>query len=93
MASNAFRHLTSPKEFQRRLDQALVGLNGCKVIADDILVFGCGVNVDEAVRDHDEKLIALLQCCRDKGVKLNRGEQGSRKSRTWAMCSPLMVTT
>ena len=27
---------------------------------------------DEAVRDHDEKLIVLLQRCRDKGVKLNR---------------------
>ena len=52
----------APEEFQRRLDQALAGLNGCKAIADD----------DEAVRDHDEKLIALLQRCQDKGVKLNR---------------------
>lgn len=62
----------APEEFQRRLDQALAGLNGCKAIADDILVFGCGANDDEAVRDHDKKLIALLQRCRDKGVKLNR---------------------
>ena len=62
----------APEEFQRRLDQALAGLNGCKAIADDILVFGCGADDDEAVRDHDEKLIALLQRCRDKGVKLNR---------------------
>ena len=62
----------APEEFQRRLDQALVGLNGCKAIADDILVFGCGANDDEAVRDHDKKLVALLQRCRDKGVKLNR---------------------
>ena len=62
----------APEEFQRRLDQALVGLNGCKAIADDILVFGCGGHDDEAVRDHDKKLVALLQRCRDKGVKLNR---------------------
>lgn len=62
----------APEEFQRRLDQALAGLNGCKAIADDILVFGCGANDDEAVRDHDKTLIALLQRCRDKGVKLNR---------------------
>ena len=48
------------EEFQRRLDQALAGLNGCKAIADDILVFGCGANDEEAVRDHDENLIALL---------------------------------
>ena len=33
-----------------------------------------GANDDEAVRDHDEKLIALIQRCRDKGVKLNRGK-------------------
>ena len=64
----------APEEFQRRLDQALAGLNGCKAIADDILVFGCGANDEEAVRDHDEKRIALLQRCRDKGVKLNRGK-------------------
>ena len=53
----------APEEFQRRLDEALVGLNGCKAIADDILVFGCGASDDEAVKDHDEKLIALLQRC------------------------------
>lgn len=47
----------APEEFQRRLDQALAGLNGCKAIADDILVFGCGANDDEAVKDHDDKLI------------------------------------
>ena len=64
----------APEEFQRRLDQALAGLNGCKTIADDILVFGCGANDDEAVKDHDENLIALLQRCREKGVKLNRGK-------------------
>ena len=29
----------APEEFQRRMDQALAGLNGCKAIADDILVF------------------------------------------------------
>ena len=64
----------APEEFQRRLDQALAGLNGCKAIADDILVFGCGANDDEAVKDHDENLIALLQRCQEKGVKLNRGK-------------------
>ncbi|PFX17543.1 Retrovirus-related Pol polyprotein from transposon 17.6 [Stylophora pistillata] len=47
-------------------------LNGCKAIADDILVFGCGTNHDEAVKDYDDKLIVLLQRCREKGVRLNR---------------------
>ena len=44
----------APEEFQRTLDQALARLNGCKAIADDILVFGCGADDDEAVRNHDE---------------------------------------
>ena len=56
----------APEEFQRRLDQALAGLNGCKAIADDILVFGCGANDDEPVKDHDENLSALLQAAEKK---------------------------
>ena len=44
------------------------------MIADDILVFECGANDDEAVKDHDENLIALLQHLREKGVKLIRGK-------------------
>ena len=69
-----FRISPAPEEFQRRLDQALAGLNGCTAIADDSLVFGCGTNDDEAVKDNDEKLVALLQHCREKGVKLNGGK-------------------
>ena len=52
----------APEEFQQRLDQALAGLNGCKAIADDILVFGCGANDDEAVKDHDETWSVALKC-------------------------------
>ena len=29
----------APEEFQRRIDQDFVGLNGCNTIADDILVW------------------------------------------------------
>ncbi|KAL9976590.1 hypothetical protein ACROYT_G013911 [Oculina patagonica] len=63
----------APEEFQRRLDQALTGLEGCKAIADDILVFGCGATDEEATRDHDKNLTGLLERCRDKGIKLNNG--------------------
>ena len=52
----------------------MTGLNGCKAIADDILIFGCGANDEKVVRDHDEKLVALHQRCRDKSVKFNRGK-------------------
>ena len=37
---------TAPEEFQRRQDQALEGLNGVRVVADDVLVFGKGATYD-----------------------------------------------
>ena len=69
----------APEEFQRRLDQALTGLEGCKAIADDILVFGCGATDEEATRDHDKNLTGLLERCKDKGIKLNSGKLQLRR--------------
>ena len=69
----------APEEFQRRLDQALTGLEGCKAIADDILVFGCGATDEEATRDNDKNLTGLLERCRDKGIKLNSGKLQPRR--------------
>ncbi|XP_032218641.2 uncharacterized protein K02A2.6-like [Nematostella vectensis] len=62
----------APEEFQRRLDNALQGIDGVMPIFDDILIFGAGDTEAEAIADHDAKLRALLQRCREKGVKLNR---------------------
>ncbi len=62
----------APEEFQRRLVQALDGLDSVKPIFDDILVFGVGETKADAIADHDKKLTALLERCRAKGVKLNR---------------------
>ena len=64
----------APEEFQRRLDEALAGLEGCKAIADDILVFGCGESDKQAIADHDRKLRSLLVRCREKNIKLNSGK-------------------
>ena len=41
-------------------------------IADDILIYGCGDSVELAQQDHDRNMIALLDRCRDKGIKLNK---------------------
>ena len=60
----------APEEFQR-MDIALEGLEGQKVIADDILVFGSGTTDEEAQIDHDKKLFAVLNRCRETGIKLN----------------------
>ena len=66
-----FGIVPAPEEFQRRIDQALVGLNGCSTIADDILVFGCGETSEEALEDQDFNLRNVLKRCREKAIKLN----------------------
>ena len=62
----------APEEFQRRLNEALEGLDGVRTIADDIIVFGVGDTDEEAVVDHDHKLVALLERCRQRHIKLNK---------------------
>ena len=62
----------APEEFQRRRVNALQGLDGVMPIFDDILIFGAGDTEAEAMADHDAKLRALMQRCREKGIKLNK---------------------
>lgn len=61
----------APEVFQHRLTQALDGLPGVRIIADDILIIGEGENQEMAVRDHDEKLKKLLERCETCNIKLN----------------------
>ena len=71
----------APEIFQARVHDALRGLRGIACIADDILIYGSGDTLEEAQRDHDENLTALLDRCREKGLKLNRDKlQLNRKS-------------
>ena len=51
---------------------ALAGLKDIHYIGDYILITGSGDSLEEAQRDHDRNLLALLQRCRQKGLKLNR---------------------
>ncbi|PIK62480.1 hypothetical protein BSL78_00577 [Apostichopus japonicus] len=62
---------TAPEEYQRRQDQAIEGLPGVRSIVDDILVFGEGDTVNEAIKDHDIKLEKLMERCRETNLKLN----------------------
>jgi hypothetical protein len=50
----------APEEIQTRMTEALEGLDGVKVIHDDILLYAVGDSDDEAGIDHDKKLRALL---------------------------------
>ena len=62
----------APEEFQRRLDTALAGLEGVVPIFDDILVYGVGETKAEAIENHDQRLTTLLECCKNKDIKLNK---------------------
>ncbi len=60
----------APEEFQRRLNDSVVGLNGVKTVADDIIVFGVGDSREEAMKDHDHNFKALLERCLERNIKL-----------------------
>ena len=59
--------------------ECLEGLKGIIVIADDILVYGCGLSDEEARRDHDENLRNVLRRCREKKLKINKEKIMLRK--------------
>ena len=44
------------------------------MIADDTLVFGSGDMIEQAMKDHDRNLKALLQRAREKNLKLNQSK-------------------
>ena len=62
---------TAPEEYQRRQHEVLEGLVGVHVVADDILITGQGETEEEALKDHDRNLVALLERARAVNLKLN----------------------
>lgn len=44
-----FEISTAPEKFQRRIEEALEGLNGIKPIHDGKLIYGCGYNDNESL--------------------------------------------
>ena len=56
----------APEYFQQKLDQNLQGLPDIYRIADDLLITGQGDIHEEADKDHDAKLVRLLQRCRGR---------------------------
>ena len=53
------------------LTQALEGLPGICIIANDVLITGEGDTQEMANKDHDEKVRQFLNRCREKKIKLN----------------------
>ena len=56
---------SAPEEFQRRLDECLEGLQ-------NIVIYGAGDTEEEATKSHDTAFKALLDRCRERGLKLNK---------------------
>jgi hypothetical protein len=63
---------SAPEEFRRRQRRVILeNLPGVVAIHDDILVIGKGAPREEAKRDHDVKVHALMRRCREKNTTLN----------------------
>ena len=54
-----------------RMNNAISDLDGIKVFIDDILVYGKGNTMTEALADHDRKVDSLFQRLRENNIKLN----------------------
>jgi len=67
-----FEISSAPEEYQRRMHDIVQGLPGVEVIADDILVYGCGNTKEEYIQDHDNNLTKLLERARAVNLKLNK---------------------
>ena len=61
---------STPEIFQRRMHELIEGLQGVELVPDDFIVVGRGDKIEDASRDHDKNLMALLLRCAERGVKL-----------------------
>lgn len=70
----------SSEIFQKRLNQALDKLDGLLSVHDDMVVYGSGDTLEAASEDHDRKLAAFLERCRERGIKLNKTKMQLRRT-------------
>lgn len=64
----------APEMFQKEQQQIICGLKGTRCIADDILIYGVGDTMTEALEDHNRNLKAALVRFRERGLKINRSK-------------------
>lgn len=70
----------APEEFECKLHEKLDDLPGVIVIRDDVLVTGHGETYEEAVEDHDQNLVRLLDRAKQVNLKLNKAKMKLRKA-------------
>ena len=54
------------------MNNTFENLKGTAIVADDLLVFGEGDDIESATKDHDENLKNALQRARERNLKLNK---------------------
>ena len=59
------------------MNQALEGLDGIGICADDVIVYYCSEDDEVAKPAHDDKLMKLMGQCNEKNLKLNREKKKS----------------
>ncbi|XP_053692358.1 uncharacterized protein K02A2.6-like [Sabethes cyaneus] len=65
---------SAPEIFQMKLQEVIQGLSGVECLADDLLVFGSGDTLKEALENHNKCLQKLFQCLAEQNVKLNKSK-------------------
>lgn len=65
---------SAPEIFQLKLQQIIQDLEGVECLADDLLIYGVGDTLEEALRNHNVCLRELLRRLDENNVKLNRSK-------------------
>ncbi|KAK2721380.1 hypothetical protein QYM36_003607, partial [Artemia franciscana] len=60
-----FGLVSAQDEFQRKMEEVFEGLEGIRILVDDILVYG------KNRKEHDQRLSAVLRRARKKGIRFN----------------------
>ena len=63
---------SAPEEFQKRMNDTFGDIKGTAVIADDLLVYGEGDDMETATSDHDKNLRIVLERARERNLTLNK---------------------
>ena len=63
------------------MHEALADIEGVKVFVDDILLFGQGDDIEEAIKDHDRKLLLLFERLEELNITLNADKIQFKKTK------------
>ncbi|XP_062713235.1 uncharacterized protein K02A2.6-like [Aedes albopictus] len=65
---------SAPEIFQMKLQEVIQGLDGVECLADDLLVYGIGDTLEEALVNHNRCLKNLFRRLDEHNVKLNKSK-------------------